>query len=254
MTRTSSLRLARSLSRSPAGVNLDTPEPRQGVMVTPFEQAKRYADSLPNPQRPDFIVTCNFSTFRVYDLRNDEPERNLVEFSLEDLAEKPSLIDFLSDPATSRTAAEQKVSIQAGQMIGRLYDAFHAQYLEAGEDRWADLNALCVRLVFCLFAEDAGLFKKDSFANYLASFSPDQLRGGLLELFTVLNTPREERSAYLSDSLQVFPYVNGGLFRDPIEIPMLTEEIQRLLVEEVAWDVDWSQISPTIFGACLSQP
>lgn len=177
------------------GVNLDTPEPRQGVMVTPFEQAKRYADSLPNPQRPDFIITCNFATFRVHDLRCDDPKETFTEFSLEDLADKPHLLDFLSDPTTSRTATEQEVSIQAGTMVGRLYDAFHTQYLQAGEDRWTDLNVLCVRLVFCLFAEDSGLFKKDAFASYLSSFNPDQLRGGLLELFQVLDTPVAERSA-----------------------------------------------------------
>lgn len=230
------------------GVNLDTPEPRQGVMVTPFEQAKRYADSLPNPQRPDFIITCNFTTFRVHDLRCDDPKETFTEFSLEDLADKPHLLDFLSDPTTSRTATEQEVSIQAGTMVGRLYDAFHTQYLQAGEDRWTDLNVLCVRLVFCLFAEDSGLFKKDAFASYLSSFNPDQLRGGLLELFQVLDTPVAERSAYLPEALKSFPYVNGGLFRTPIEIPALTEQIRMLLVEEAARHVDWSRISPTVFG------
>ncbi|MDU7429262.1 MAG: type IIL restriction-modification enzyme MmeI [Actinomyces urogenitalis] len=127
-------------------------------------------------------------------------------------------------------------------------DALHEQYRTAGDDRWRDLNVLCVRLVFCLYAEDAGLFPKDAFGTYLHSFGPAQMRQALLDLFTVLNTPSEARSVYLSPELACFPYVNGGLFADPIEIPQLTQEICTLLVHEVSTGVDWSGISPTVFG------
>lgn len=107
---------------------------------------------------------------------------------------------------------------------------------------------LCVRIVFCLFAEDAGLFEKDAFYRYLSSFDAQQLRSALLELFKVLDTPVPDRDPYLSDRLRAFPYVNGGLFKGNVEIPNFTESIRSLLLNEVAQDTDWSQISPTIFG------
>lgn len=240
---------ARTLVEQKAShIDLDKPEPRQGTMVTPYQQAKRYADSLPNPQRPDFIVVCNFECFRVHDLRREDPEHSYISFTLAELAEQYHLLDFLIDPARSRSERERQVSIQAGEVIGQLRDALHEQYRTAGDDRWRDLNVLCVRLVFCLYAEDAGLFPKDAFVTYLHSFGPAQMRQALLDLFTVLNTPSEARSVYLSPELACFPYVNGGLFADPIEIPQLTQEICTLLVHEVSTGVDWSGISPTVFG------
>ena len=229
-------------------IDLDKPEPRQGTMVTPYQQAKRYADSLPNPQRPDFIVVCNFECFRIHDLRREDPEHNYISFTLAELAEQYHLLDFLVDPSRSRSERERQVSIQAGEVIGELRDALHEQYRAAGDDHWRDLNVLCVRLVFCLYAEDASLFPKDAFGAYLRSFGPAQMRQALLDLFSVLDTPHEARSAYLSSDLSHFPYVNGGLFADPIEIPQLTQDICSLLVHEVSTGVDWSGISPTVFG------
>ncbi|WP_244960185.1 DNA methyltransferase [Actinomyces faecalis] len=240
---------ARTLVEQKAShIDLDKPELRQGTMVTPYQQAKRYADSLPNPQRPDFIVVCNFECFRIHDLRREDPEHSYISFTLAELDEQYHLLDFLIDPSRSRSERERQVSIQAGEVIGRLRDALHEQYRAAGDDHWRDLNVLCVRLVFCLYAEDAGLFPKDAFGTYLRSFGPAQMRQALLDLFSVLDTPHEARSAYLSSDLSHFPYVNGGLFADPIEIPQLTQEICNLLVHEVSTGVDWSGISPTVFG------
>ena len=112
--------------------------------------------------------------------------------------------------------------------------------------RW--LNILCVRLVFCLYAEDAGIFARDQFHNFLARYDADDLRRALRDLFEVLNTPPEKRSKYLKDDLKAFQYTNGGLFEEEIEIPQFTEELKQILLKDASLDFDWSEISPTIFG------
>lgn len=231
------------------GVDLDKPEPRQGAMVTPFEQAKRYADALPNSQRPDFIIVCNFGTFRVHDLDTEKPGEKYLEFTLEELPGQFHLLDFLTDPSLSRAEKEKRVSIKAGELIGRLHRALLEQYKEPDSpETWHHLNMLCVRLVFCLYAEDSGLFAKDAFLRYLRAFSATHMRGALLDLFEVLDQAPEDRDLYLGDDLAVFPYVNGGLFSEPCQIPQFTEELRDLLLGPVARDTDWSQISPTVFG------
>ena len=258
-------------------------------MVTPFEQAKRYADALPNRQRPDFIIVCNFESFRLHDLNKDDPAGDYIEFSLAELPEQSYLLDFLIDPAYSRTEKERQVSIRAGQLIGKLHRGLLEQYQDP-DSAWSQhcLNVLCVRLVFCLFAEDARLFGKDALLRYLRGFTASQTRGALQRLFKVLDTPLEQRDPYLEEELAAFPYVNGGLFRDSaagagvaggfgdgedalteaskagaanvfpsslagetgraLEIPNFTEELRGLLLNEVSQGTDWSQISPTVFG------
>lgn len=163
-----------------SGVNLDRGELRQGQMVTPFEQVKRYADALPNRQRPDFIIVCNFECFRLHDLNKDDPAGDYIEFSLTELPEQSYLLDFLIDPAYSRTEKERQVSIRAGQLIGKLHRGLLEQYQDP-DSTWSQhcLNVLCVRLVFCLFAEDAGLFGKDALLRYLRGFTASQTRGAL---------------------------------------------------------------------------
>lgn len=231
------------------GVNLDKPELRQGVLVTPYEQAKRYADSLPNRERPDRIIVSNFGSIRIHDLNKEHPATDYVSFELGELAEQRSLLSFLTDPDSLRSSREKAASIDAGALIGKLHAALLEQYIdpESTQTQHA-LNVLCVRIVFCLFAEDAGLFEKDAFYRYLSSFDAQQLRSAFLELFKVLDTPVPDRDPYLSDRLRAFPYVNGGLFKGSVEIPNFTESIRSLLLDEVAQDTDWSQISPTIFG------
>ncbi|MDY5153197.1 DNA methyltransferase [Actinobaculum suis] len=235
------------------GVNLDHAEMRQGQMVTPFEQAMNYANSLPNSQRPDYIIVCNFEEFRIHNLDEVKPEENYLSFRLEELPEQYHLLDFLINPANTRRHREEKVSMDAGALIGELYRGLREQYIDPDSERSQhSLNVLCVRLVFCLFAEDAGVFSKDSFHYFLANTRPDQVRTRLLELFQVLDTPEDERDPYLSDDLKAFPYVNGGLFNSrtsgPIEIPLFTEELYDLLVNRVSRDTNWAEISPTIFG------
>ena len=231
------------------GVDLDRPEPRQGVMVTPFEQAKRYADSLPNSLRPDTIIVSDFASFRIHDLDQIRPGENYVEFTLAELADQLHLLDFLIDPQRLRRQREEQVSLDAGALIGRIYDLVREQYIDPDSDESKhSLNVLCVRLVFCLFAEDAGLFPKDAFYRYLRPLPADQVRMALKELFKYLNTPPGDRDPYASDGLKEFPYVNGGLFAAEVEVPQLTAEIVDVLLDEVSHGTDWSQISPTVFG------
>jgi len=148
-----------------------------------------------------------------------------------------------------------EVSLQAGEIVGVLYDALLKQYkAPEAEDTLKSLNALCVRLVFCLYAEDAGIFgSKSMFHDYLRDIPASGIRKALVELFRILDQKPEQRDKYLADdnpALAAFPYVNGGLFSDEnIEIPPFTEELKNLLLEKASGDFDWSVISPTIFGA-----
>ena len=221
-----------------------------GSLLTPFQQAKRYAAELPYSKRPRWVVVSNFQSFLVYDMEhpNGAPEQIL----LKDLSTDYYRLRFLVDDGKAHLKKEMEVSIQAGDLVGVIYDRLLAQYLhpEAAETL-KSLNVLCVRLVFCLYAEDAGVFgRRNCFHDYLAPLPPERIRQALIELFRVLNTPAEERDPYLLPELAAFPYVNGGLFADEhIEIPHFTDELKTVLLAKASDDFDWSQISPTIFGA-----
>lgn len=230
-------------------VDLDKADIRQGRTVTAFRQALNYANTMRASQRPNYIITCNFNEFRIHDLDKERPEADRLTFTLAELPEQIHLLNFLVDPQKARAVREEKVSMDAGQLVGKLYDALRQQYLDPDtEESQHSLNVLCVRLVFCLFAEDAGLFEKDAFYRYLDGLRHDQVRSALLELFKVLNTPVDQRDPYLSDQLKTFPYVNGGLFAKEEQIPHFTAEILDLLLHEVSEKTNWAQISPTIFG------
>ena len=232
-------------------IDLDKPESRQGMMKTPLVQALDYVEELPRSEQPRFVVTCNFSTFRVYD-RDAWSKSQLVshpfEFKLSDLVEHPEYLSFITDPANSRLEKEKDVSIRAGELIGKLYDRMREGYINPNsDDSMHALNVLCVRLVFCLFCEDADLFPKDAFLHYLKDVSPENIRTSLKRLFRALDTPHEERDPY-DTTVKPFPYVNGGLFKEKTEIPNFDVEMKSFLLEEVSAAVDWSKISPTIFG------
>lgn len=238
------------IEQKSAGISLDKPETRQGTPVTPFQQCKRYADDQPNSKRPDTIIVCNFDTFRIHDLNKEKPEENYVEFTLEELPEQIHLLGFLADPHAERMRREEKVSLQAGNLIAKLYSQLREQYSAPdSEASQHSLNVLCVRLVFCLFAEDEGLFEKNAFYKYIKNTSTRDIRRALNQLFEILDTPVDQRDPYDQEDFKDFPYVNGGLFRDRnVEIPPFTDEIKQILLEEVSAKTDWSQISPTIFG------
>ncbi|MBX7555681.1 N-6 DNA methylase [Streptomyces sp. tea 10] len=231
------------------GIDLDKVETRQGVAVTPFGQAKRYADSLRNSERPDTIIVCDFDHFRIHDLDSEHPEQHYEHFRLAELPEQLHQLDFLVDPQRQRQRREAQVSLDAGTLIGKLYDLLREQYIDPdSEESKHSLNVLCVRLVFLLFAEDAGLFAKNAFYRYLKPVQADRARAALKELFAYLNTGPAERDPYAADALKAFTYVNGGLFAADVEIPQLTQQIVDVLLDEVSEGTDWSQISPTVFG------
>lgn len=234
------------------GVPLDKPQPSHDDK-TPYEQAKEYDNLLPYDERARWIILSNFAEIWIYDMMVMKPEP--VKLLLADLPVKYHLLDFLIRKEIKKVTDEMKVSLQAGELVGKLYDGFLKQYKDP-EDKESlkSLNKLCVRIVFCLYAEDADIFgKKNMFHDYMAQFDAAHARKGLRDLFRVLNQKPEERDPYLADDdpkLAAFPYVNGGLFEDDnIEIPPFTDEIMALLLQNASEDFNWSEISPTIFGA-----
>ena len=218
-----------------------------GSLLNPFQQARRYVVSLPVSEHPRWIVTCNFSEFLVYDMEqpNGEPEQIL----LENLGKEFYRLMFLVDAKNEHLSKEMQVSMQAGEIVGRIYEALLLQYDDNSTEALRWLNILCVRIVFCLYAEDAGVFAHDQFHDFLVTYEAKDLRRALRDLFEVLNTPIEKRSKYLQEELKAFPYTNGGLFAEEIEIPQFTEELKQTLLSNASLDFDWSEISPTIFGA-----
>ena len=238
------------------GKDLNKPiKQSDGALLTPFEQAKRYILELPVSQHPRWVVTCNFSTFYVYDMERPHGEPEIIQ--LENLEREYYRLQFLVDAGNEHLKREMEVSIAAGEIVGLLYDAFYNQFTPPRRnnvDTLKSLNKLCVRLVFCLYAEDAGIFgQRGMFHDYLSAFDTRGMRKALVELFKVLDTRPQDRDPYLQDDnpdLAAFPYVNGGLFSDEdIEIPPFTDEIRNLLLNKASEDFNWAEISPTIFGA-----
>lgn len=223
-----------------------------GSFLTPYQQAKRYAANIAYSERPRWIVTSNFKEFRVYDMEhpNSEPQR----IKLDDLVTDYYRLEFLVDISNQHLEKEQQVSLQAGELVGKLYNELLKQYKDPDNDHTLrSINQLCVRLVFCLYAEDSGIFgRRDMFYDYLVDKPTNQIRRSLINLFKVLDTQIEDRDPYLADDdpkLAEFPYVNGGMFaEEDIEIPPFTDELKALLVNNASFDFDWSEISPTIFG------
>ena len=231
-----------------------------GAELTPYQQARRYAAGLPVSMTPRWIVACNFQTFEVHDMEhpNDAPEI----IRLADLEKEYHRLTFLVDDTNVHLKKELEVSIQAGEIVGVLYDKILAQYKDpSSPESQKALNKLCVRLVFCLYAEDAGIFgSKNMFHDYMSQFGPAEFREKLIKLFRILDQKPEDRDPYEDENLLAFPYVNGGLFGpsgshpersegSDIEIPRFTEEIRSLILQRASDDFDWSEISPTIFGA-----
>lgn len=221
-----------------------------GTYLTPFQQAKRYSANLPYSQRPRWIVTCNFKEFYVYDMEQPNGEPKVIK--LADLDKEAYRLEFLIDKTNEHLEREMKVSIEAGEIVGEIYESLLKQYInpDSPESLHA-INQLIVRLVFCLYAEDAGIFGHHMvFHDYLARFSSRDFRRALIDLFSILDTPIKERDPYLDTELLAFPYVNGGMFAENnLEIPNFTDELRELILEHASSSFDWSEISPTIFGA-----
>ena len=221
-----------------------------GSLLNPFQQAKKYIVGLPVSKHPRWVVTCNFREFWVYDMEqpNGEPQKIL----LKNLEKEYYRLQFLVDEGNEHLKREMEVSVKAGELVGIIYDKLLEQYIDKDSpETLRSLNILCVRLVFCLYAEDAGLFpSKTAFHDYLQKYGATDFRRALIDFFVLLDTPIQSRDPYLEDDIVAFPYVNGGLFSDEkIIIPRFTDEVKQLLLDKASADFDWSEISPTIFGA-----
>ena len=230
-------------------INIDLRKPvkRGDGYITPFLQAKLYIVNMRQSEHPKWVVTCNFKSFLVYDM--DQPNSEPEEILLKDLGIEYYRLKFLVDVQSEHISKEEQVSKDAGVIVGKIYEALLTQYDDSSPEALRWLNILCVRIVFCLYAEDAGIFSRDQFHDFLVIYEAKDLRRALRDLFEVLNTPKEKRSKYLQEELAAFPYTNGGLFEEEIEIPQFTEELKQTLLQHASLDFDWSKISPTIFGA-----
>ena len=198
-----------------------------GTLLTPFQQAKKYIAELPVSKHPKYVITCNFKSFLIYNMEN--PNAEPEEILLENLGKEFYRLEFIVDSQSEHLKREMEISIQAGELVGKLYDEMLTLYINPeNEETLKSLNMFCVRLVFCLYAEDSGLFgKKMMFHDYLNRFETRDLRRALIDLFKVLDTKIEDRDPYLSEELAQFPYVNGGLFaNENIEIPNLNDKIK----------------------------
>ena len=243
------------------GVSLDEVEQRGWYdkakttprMVTPFEQAKWYADNItPRSIAPKWVITCNFDEIRIYDLDKDDAEKDFESIVLADIPNLLHRFSFFTRKENSRLEREKQLSIKAGEVVGRLYDAFSLAYLDIENDEreQRSLNILITRIVFLLYAEDADLLQEhNAFYEYLKGFQVHHMRQALIDLFAVLKTPVEERDPYLDPNVAAFPYVNGGLFEQDIIIPQFDVYAREILLNEASAEFDWSDISPTIFGA-----
>ena len=231
-------------------VDLNKPSKQSdGSMLTPYQQAKRYSDELELSKKPRYIVVCNFQEFHIHDM--EHPHDKPAVIRLADLSKEYHRLAFLTDVNKAHLKREMDLSIKAGEIVGQIYDAILKHYHDpTAESTLKSLNMLCVRLVFCLYAEDAGIFVKDQFHDYLSRFDSRDIRRALIDLFKVLDTGEAERDPYLDEDLAAFPYVNGGLFAETdIEIPQFDDTVKELLLAKASDDFNWSEISPTIFGA-----
>ena len=245
------------------GISLDAPEQRGWTgtgknkrprMITPYEQARWYADNIvPRSIAPRWILTCNFDEIRIYDTNNEYPENSFETISLEDLPDLLHRLRFFTSKEESRLEREKELSVQAGEVVGRLYDRLASRYhnIEHNKDEQRALNILITRIVFLLYAEDALLLNEhQGFYRYLEGFSVEGIAGALKDLFLVLNTPEDERgNLYVNEKALAFPYINGGLFEEDIPIPPFDDNARVTLLLEASAEFDWARISPTIFGA-----
>ena len=217
-----------------------------GKSLTPFEQAKRYSDWLPVSQHARWIILCNFKELWIYDM--EKPKADPEVMALQDLTREK--LKFLIEPKFAQAIHEEKISIKAGELVGKLYSSLLKRRDEKDnlDSYLKTLNIFCVRIVFLLYAEDAGLFEKSAFHDYLLRHK-DSAREALMALFTVLDQRPEERDPYISSDLASFPYVNGGIFEGQVRFPQLEGEPLEIILHDMSEGFDWSEISPTIFGA-----
>ncbi len=223
-----------------------------GATLTPIEQARRYGRHLGYDEFPRWYVASNFSEIRIYDNNSLGAPPEIIY--LKDLERDYTRLGFLLDKKDEHIEKEKELSIQAGELVGKIYDALLEEYNDPTDEKTLEsLNVLVVRLVFLAWAEDTGVLSRHQFRDYMEQFreNPSAFRRELAYLFKVLDTPVSERkNLYLEDELAIFPYTNGGLFADKgIEIPRFNDKIIDLILDEACSGFNWGGISPTIFGA-----
>ena len=236
------------IEQKSVNIDLDKPEPQSGGdLMTPFEQAFRYNSYLSYDERPRWIVVSNFAEIRIYDMNDLGGKYQSIR--LENLREDIQYLDFILKKDVKAVTRELDLSKAAGDIVGQIYNALRLQYKNPDDpETLKSLNALCVRLVFCFFAEDAGVFEHSQFRNYMRLVPASKWHRELRALFKMLNTDYPDRDGYDPD-LEAFPYVNGGLFDGSNnEIPAFTDDIVNLILD-VGCAFNWREISPTIFGA-----
>jgi hypothetical protein len=206
------------------------------------EQALDYFPLLKQEDLPRYLLVCDFQNFELFDL----DERAEVKFKLADLPAHVEAFNFVRGLEKREFKDQDPVNIKASELVGALHDA-----LKDSGYRGHDLERFLVRIVFCLFADDTGIFEpRDILLNFLSiRTKEDGSDTGplLMQLFDVLNTPEKDRQNNLDDELTQFPYVDGALFEERLRPPSFDSKMRRLLLE--ACDFNWSPISPAIFGA-----
>ena len=234
-------------------IDLDKKEVRQGREVTPAEQGRGYAVGLPLNQQPRYVIACNFREIRVYD-RNANPlcvGDEYLSLELDDLPKNLPALQFLKGSGEAPKSVQRAVSIEAGRIMGKIHNEIAGLYHDPdSEESHHALSALCTRLMFLMFCEDAGLIEPGLFRDYIASVDGAHLRGALIELFGWLDTDDDARKAeYPSELLARFPYMNGGLFRERIQIPQLSDQVHYEILVSGCQEFDWSGVDPTVFGS-----
>ena len=207
-----------------------------------YGQAGEYFDALPERERPRYILVGDFQTFELHDL----DEREKVAFPLADLPAHVEAFGFVLGVQRRTFRDQDPANVEAAELVGRLHDA-----LDAAGYRGRDLERFLVRIVFCLFADDTGIFEpRDIFLDFIETRTSEDgadLGPWLAQLFQVLDTPEDGRATTLDEDLARFPHVNGALFDGSLRIPSFDAAMRGALLD--ACRFDWSNISPAIFGA-----
>jgi len=205
-------------------------------------QVLDYFHGIPDKELPKYILVSDFANFRLYDLDNGTK----VDFPLTDLVDYVHLFGFIAGYQKRTYREQDPVNIKAAELMGKLHDKLKA----IGYDGHP-LELYLVRLLFCLFADDTGIFdEKGIFNEYLefkTSEDGNDLAPRLAELFQVLNTPKEKRYRNIDETLNAFPYVNGKLFEENLPVASFDSEMRKILMD--CCILDWGKISPAIFGS-----
>ncbi|QNL22253.1 class I SAM-dependent DNA methyltransferase [Hyphobacterium sp. CCMP332] len=206
-----------------------------------FEQATDYFHGIKEHELPKYVLVSDFEKFKLYDL-DDKKE---YEFGIKDLHKNIKLFGFIAGYQKRTFKDEDPVNIKAAELMGKLHD----QLEESGYEGHP-LEVFLVRLLFCLFADDTGIFEKDTFKEFIevkTNEDGSDLGAWLAQYFQVLNTPTDKRLKNLDEHLDAFPYVNGKLFEEPLPIASFNSRMREILLECSA--LDWGKISPAIFGS-----